>query len=257
MKLYLMQCGVLYSDKGVFVEGCSGKYDVPVPYFLIEHEKGYVLFDSGHNRNTVENPSTLNQVILESFCPSEIGDGFVLDALKNAGIKPEEIVYHVCSHLHFDHAGGIGLFPNATYVVQEEELRYAHAPNDPAMEVVYFNEDFEKDVKWLKLNGKKDNMYDLFNDGKLIVYHTPGHTPGCQSLLVNLERDKPMFLAQDACFTEENLNNLKLPGSVFNATEYINTLKMLKDMQNKGVQIVPGHDPCAWGRLKKFPEFYS
>jgi len=256
MKLYVMQCGVLYSDKGVFVSGGSGKYDVPVPYFLIEHEKGYVLFDSGHNQTTVNDPQTLPHDIQQAFKPAEFGDGYVLDSLKKAGVKPEDVVYHVCSHLHFDHAGGIGLFPNATYVIQREELHYAYVP-DPFIKVAYFREDFDKDVNWLLLDGWNDNRHDLFGDGKIVVHFTPGHTPGHQSLLVNLENDGPMLLTQDACFTEENLNGLLLPGTVANASQYIKTLRTFKDMQKRGTRIVAGHDPEAWRSLKKFPEFYG
>jgi len=252
-----MQCGVLYSDKGVFVAGSGGtKFDVPVPYFLIEHEKGYVLFDSGHNQTTVNDPETLNKVIWDSFRPAEFGEGYVLDALKKSGIKPEEIVYHVCSHLHFDHAGGIGLFPNATYVVQRAELHYAYMP-DPFMKIVYLREDFDKDVNWLMLDGWNDNKHDLFNDGKIIIYYTPGHTPGHQSLMVNLQKSGSILLTQDACFTEENLNELKLPGSSCSSSQYIRTLAMFRDLQKKGVKIITGHDPNAWASLKKAPDFYD
>jgi glyoxylase-like metal-dependent hydrolase (beta-lactamase superfamily II) len=249
-----MQCGVLYSDKGVFVAGDEGKFDVPVPYFLIAHEKGYVLFDSGHNRTTVKNPKSLPQDIINGFCPGEIGDGYVLDSLKKVGVKPEEIVYHICSHLHFDHAGGIGLFPNATYVVQRQELHYAFVP-DPFIKVVYLRKDFDKDVNWLFLDGK--DKYDLFDDGKIIIYYTPGHTPGHQSVLVNLEKEGPYLLTQDACFTTENLDGLKLPGTVCNASAYINTLRIFQDLQKRGVKIIPGHDPNVWRSLKKSPEFYE
>ena len=256
MKLYAMQCGVLYSDKGVFVSGDGGtKFDVPVPYFLIEHEKGYVLFDSGHNQTTINNIKSLDPAILDAFCPGELEGMHVLDALKSAGIKPEDITYHICSHLHFDHAGGVGLFPNATYVVQRQELHYAYVP-DPFMKLVYFREDFDKDVNWLFLDGWNDDKHDLFGDGKIIIYYTPGHTPGHQSLLVNLKEDVPMLLAQDACFTQENLDNLKLPGSCSNSTEYVKTLMKFKDLQKRGVKIIPGHDPNVWQSIKKFPDYY-
>lgn len=257
MKLYVLQCGVLYSDKGVFVRGNDGTpFNVPVPYYLIEHEKGYVLFDSGHNKNTIENPHTLHPVIQEAFKPAEIGSGYVLDALKQLNVKPEDIVYHICSHLHFDHAGGIGLFPNATYIVQKEELIMAFDPT-PEMAVVYFREDFDKNINWKKLDGFNDHLYDVFNDGKLIIHYTPGHTPGHQSLQVNLTHDASMLLTQDACFTEENLNELILPASVHNPDDYVKTLKHFQTLQAQGIKIVTGHDPQVWLPLKKAPEFYS
>jgi len=256
MKLYAMQCGVLYSDKSVFVVGSGGKFDVPVPYYLIGHEKGWVLFDSGHSPSTVSGAKALPQAILDGFRPAEFGDGFVLDSLKKAGVRPEDIAYHVCSHLHFDHAGGIGLFPNAAYVAQRQELHYAYVP-DPFVKAVYFREDFDRDVDWLLLDGPSGGRHDLFGDGKIIVCHTPGHTPGHQSLLVNLEEDGPMLLAQDACFTEENLSGLKLPATACDSSAYVRTLRTFRDMQKRGVKIVPGHDPAAWREMRKFPDFYK
>ena len=257
MKLYAMQCGVIYPDKSVLIAGAaSQEFNIPVPYFLIEHEKGYVLFDSGHNQSTVNDIKTLPQPILDAVCPGELEGGFVLDALKRAGVKPEDIMYHICSHLHFDHAGGIGLFPNATYVVQRQELHYAYVP-DPFMKILYLREDFDKDVNWLFLDGYNDNRYDLFGDGKIIIYYTPGHTPGHQSLLVNLEKNGPVFLTVDSCYTLENLDGLLLSSLNANAQAAINSLQTIKDLQKRGVKIITGHDPDAWLGVKKFPEFYE
>ena len=257
MKLFVLECGILRSDKGFFVMGTAGKkFDVPVPYFLIEHEKGYVLFDSGHNLATLQNASkAVPQPIWDAYHPEVYEDGYVLNALKKAGVKPEDIVYHICSHLHFDHTGGIGLFPNAKYVVQRQELHYAYVP-DPFMKLAYFREDFDCNADWLVLEGGQDNKYDLFDDGKIIIYFTPGHTPGHQSVLVNLEKDQPMLLAADACYTVENLDGLLLSGLSCDNSAYVKSLKVLKDLQKRGVKIVTGHDPDAWASMKKFPDFY-
>jgi len=51
--------------------------------------------------------------------------------LLNAGIQPSEVTKVLLSHLHKDHAGGIGWkgalsFPHATYYVQRRELEYAY-----------------------------------------------------------------------------------------------------------------------------------
>ena len=61
----------------------------------------------------------------------------------NAGINPSEITKVLMSHLHKDHAGGIGklnnatglkelAFPNATYYVQKNELDFAYEKNFPS-----------------------------------------------------------------------------------------------------------------------------
>ena len=258
MKLFVFQAAVLRSDKGFFVLGTSGtKFDVPVPFFLIEHEKGYVLFDSGHNLSTLKDPQkAIAKPVYDAYKPEVFEDGYVLNALKKAGVKPEDVVYHICSHLHFDHSGGIGLFPNAKYVVQKKELHYAFVP-DPFMKLAYLREDFDKDIDWLCLDGWNTNKHDLFDDGKIIIYFTPGHTPGHQSVLVNLKDEPPMLLAADACYTVENLDGLLLSGLSCDNSAYIDTLRVFKDLQKRGVKIVTGHDPDAWGSMKKFPDFYK
>jgi glyoxylase-like metal-dependent hydrolase (beta-lactamase superfamily II) len=50
------------------------------------------------------------------------------NALKAAGVSAKDVEYVILTHLHWDHAGNCGLFPDARIVVQEAELRYAIAP---------------------------------------------------------------------------------------------------------------------------------
>jgi len=258
MKMYVFEAGTIRTDKVYIVAGSpSQPYNVPVPYYLIEHEKGYVLYDTGFNLATVQDTKkALPEPIYAAYNPDCPEDGFVLNALKKVGVKPEDIMYCVCSHLHFDHCGGVGLFPNATYILQKEELSYAYAP-DPFMKLVYFREDFDKNINWLLLDGWNDNRYDLFGDGKLIIYYTPGHCPGHQSLLVNLQESGSIMLTVDACYTAENMNDLKLSGLACDNSAYVKNLMMFRDMEKRGVKVMIGHDPEAWPSVKKFPEFYK
>ena len=256
MKLFVFQAAMIHTNKALIIPGSPNQeIAAPVPFYLIEHEKGYVLYDTGFNLETVQDAKkALPELIYYMYNPEVFEDGYVLNAIKKAGVSPEDIAYCVCSHLHFDHAGGIGLFPNATYIVQRQELHYAYVP-DPFMQLAYCRTDFDKNVNWLLLDGWNDNAYDIFGDGKLVIYFTPGHTPGHQSLMVNFK--DPIMLTGDACYITENLENFTLPSLVCDNSAYINNLKRLKDMQKRGVQIMIGHDPDVWATTKKFPEFYS
>ena len=257
MKLYFFQGGTLRSDKGLFTLGASGKFHVPVQYFLIEHDQGLVLFDSGTNIKIIRDAlGTVGQVMFDAYKPDLSEEDFVLNNLKKAGVSPEDIKYVVCSHLHFDHSGGIGLFPKAKYIVQRQELHYAYV-HDPFMKGGYLRDDFDKDIDWLFLEGWQDNQYDIFRDGRLIIYFTPGHCPGHQSLLVNLEKDGPMLLAADACYTIENLDNYLLSGLSCDNSLYIKNLQVMNDLRHRGVTIVAGHDQDTWPNFKKFPEYYE
>ncbi|WP_199911718.1 MBL fold metallo-hydrolase [Dongshaea marina] len=70
-------------------------------------------------------------------------------------------------------------------------------------------------MDWLLLDGESDDGYDLFGDGALKIWFTPGHTPGHQSLQVNLEESGAYLLTGDSCYTEEILHQDLLPGLVW------------------------------------------
>ena len=48
-----------------------------------------------------------------------------VEALKPLGLGPEDITTLIVTHLHYDHAGGLHLFPNATLHMQAAEMAFA------------------------------------------------------------------------------------------------------------------------------------
>src|SRR5262249_5593672 len=46
------------------------------------------------------------------------------EAVKLAGVKPEDVSDIIVSHAHWDHMGGIDLFPKATVWIQKQEFAY-------------------------------------------------------------------------------------------------------------------------------------
>ena len=46
------------------------------------------------------------------------------DTLTKLGLKPEDITDVIISHMHWDHADGIDLFPNAKIWIQKDEYTY-------------------------------------------------------------------------------------------------------------------------------------
>jgi len=46
------------------------------------------------------------------------------EAVKRAGVQPEEITDVIITHTHWDHADGMDLFPNARVWIQKDELEY-------------------------------------------------------------------------------------------------------------------------------------
>src|ERR1700760_1033665 len=50
--------------------------------------------------------------------------------IQGLGYGLDDVKYVVPSHPHFDHAGGLYLFPNATFIVGSNELCFAYHPDD-------------------------------------------------------------------------------------------------------------------------------
>jgi glyoxylase-like metal-dependent hydrolase (beta-lactamase superfamily II) len=182
---------------------------VHTPYFayLIEHQRGYVLFDTGaHSRFITEEgsapPTTGPRIIMR-------GHEHVVARLESLGIAPADVGHVVLSHLHIDHAGGLESFPDALTYVQRRELEFAHWP--PVYQrPFYVPGDFAGPRAWSELSG----TFDLFGDERLILFSTPGHSAGHQSMLVRLP-GRPVILVGDAAYSPRNLEQRVLPAIVW------------------------------------------
>ncbi len=221
MKLYRFQSGTIITKKHLLVSGpvSDEPYEVPVPFYLIDHPKGKVLFDTGQPYSAISGPKS------GDYIPVMSGEHYVSNQLKRHGLKTTDITYIVLSHLHSDHAGGLEAFCDTECFVNEAELQNVGK--------TFFE---EHPLKWKLL--KED--YDIFGDGKVVIVFTPGHTPGHQSLLVTLDEGK-ILLAADSVYTDEILDHNVLPGVFNNKEDTIETLNKIKGMRNEGIKIVSGH----------------
>jgi len=103
----------------------------------------------------------------------------ILDALKEKNVDPDSIDSVILSHLHFDHAAGITLLPNAKVIVQKQEWEDANA-NRSTMSRTYLPRVLDSIRDRLEL---VDGNSVVFGDIRL----TPrkGHTWGLQSIEFN------------------------------------------------------------------------
>jgi len=239
-------------------QGLNEDYAIPVPFFLITHPNGHTIIDGGNAVEVATDPRGYWGDICDVYWPEMREEEGCVAQLKRLGIAPEDIRYVVQSHLHLDHTGAVGRFPNATHIVQRAEYQYAFTP-DWFAAGGYIRKDFDKPgLKWQFLDGDVNDFYDVYGDGTLKTVFTPGHAPGHQSFLVTLPNTGPWLLAIDAAYTLDHWNEKALPGFLASTVDTVRSVQKLHAVADRsGAQVVTGHDPDAWPKFKQAPGYYD
>src|SRR5204862_5001249 len=108
------------------MEGEEGEVTLPIPCYLIEHPKGTVLFDTGMHPELQQDPAKRIGRAARIFTFDYTAGEEVSARLEAIDRDPGKVTHIVNSHLHFDHAGGNALIPNATVVIQRREWQAGH-----------------------------------------------------------------------------------------------------------------------------------
>lgn len=249
MRVFAFACGWLTGDLSGFLAGAPGRIRVPVPSFFIDHPKGRVVFDAGMHPAAGTDPQG-RLGLLSNFFEVELGASENVAArLAALDMDAGRIDRLVLSHLHFDHAGGAELLPNATLIVQKREWE-AGADDEIAARCSFDARDYRlgHDVQLV------DGEHDLFGDGRVVCLPTHGHTPGHQSLRLRLDDGSEVILCADACYLRRNLDEMTLPGVVFDRKTMMASLERLAALREGGSRMIFGHDPHEWMSVRQAPD---
>jgi len=192
-------------------------YEAALKPLLIISEGEKILVDTGIGQ-LPEKHARFHKIIRKP------GEGLEAQ-LKALGIRPEEIDIVVNTHLHFDHCGNNALFKNAKFYVQVGELRYAYAP-DRFMKNAYVREFFDLEVDYVPVRGR----YKLTEHVTLIP--TPGHTPGHQSVVVELPDGRNVVYCGDAATLRECIERRNIPGVLWRSDAALRSIDKLRAIKN-------------------------
>jgi len=246
-QLYAFTCGYLTIPRFFMLDGEEGLITVPVPSYLIVHEKGRALFDSGLHDATLKDPAAYVGETLARYHDFHFHPGEEIGArLRSIGVEPESIDVVINSHLHFDHCGGNGQLPNADILIQARELAHArHVESSNG----YLTSDWDTGQKLRAIDGE----HDVFGDGSAVCLPTYGHTPGHQSLRVRTQTGGEFILCGDACYLKDSLEKMHTPGVIADREAALAVFQRLREMQARGARIMYGHDPEFWKTIPQAP----
>jgi N-acyl homoserine lactone hydrolase len=262
VRLHMFDGGILrcHVENIKMNQGLGEEYEIPVPWFLIEHPRGLVVIDGGNAAECATDPEGHWAGITSVYWPVMTPEQACVPALKAAGFDPADVRYVLQSHLHLDHTGALAAideFPNADVIVRRTEHQYAVAP-DWFAAGGYIQKDFNKPgVAWAFLEDNEDG-YDLFGDGVIRCWSTPGHAPGHQSFEVTLANSGTMLLTIDAAYTTDHWNEKALPGFLASVVDTVRSVRKLHRIAARSdATVVTGHDPEAWPTFRHTPEAYD
>jgi glyoxylase-like metal-dependent hydrolase (beta-lactamase superfamily II) len=263
IRLYMFEGGTVYLPlRNVNLgQGAGGEMiTTPIVWFLLTHPRGNVVIDGGNAAEVAIDAKAHWGAITEMSTPSMTPDQAVVPSLERLGIDLESIRWIVQSHLHLDHTGALAAidrFPNAQVLATRTEYEWAHLPESFAA-LGYCQKDYVKPgIDWVLLE-ESDDGWDLFGDGTLRCWRTPGHTPGHQSLEVTLSSGSTYLLTMDAANTMDHLYEKALPGFIISAVDTVRSVRKLRRLAWRAdATIVAGHDPDQWPSFRQAPAYYD
>lgn len=228
--------GTKVFDKGMmtYQHDYGTPYTIPIYCWYLEGGDKKILVDTGemHPVQSEEREDAIGGKIYTFE-----------DGLKKYGLRPEDIDIVIHTHLHNDHCENDYKCTNARFYIHEKELETIK--NYHPLDFRYV-EDFIYEIE-------QNKQIEIVHENREIVpgiqvIHTPIHTPGGQTIMINTEKGKAAITG--FCVIRENFEppvqiramemEVIPPGTNINSYEAYDTMLELK---HKADIILPLHEP--------------
>jgi glyoxylase-like metal-dependent hydrolase (beta-lactamase superfamily II) len=173
------------------------------------------------------------------------------EAMERLGIGPGTVSRVVLTHLHWDHTGNLGRFPEAELIVQERELDFWGSPMGRRTQFAAHAE--QADIDHVLQADREGRVRRLRGDAELgpgiEARLVGGHSPG-QTILLVETGSGPVVLASDAIHYYEEMERDWPCSLLVDVAETYAGYDLLRELEAGGCQIVAGHDPLV---MQRFP----
>jgi glyoxylase-like metal-dependent hydrolase (beta-lactamase superfamily II) len=179
-----------------------------------------------------------------------------VDVLARLDVDAAAVEHVVLSHLHWDHAGGVHLFPQATFYLQAAEYRFWI--QDPvAARPPFANLTDEASLRYLAALEGTDRLVLLDGDRQILpgieCLSAPGHTPGQQAVAVDTARGKAI-IGSDCAHVFRNYEHDWPSAFSMNLGDCLHTYDKLRSAASANDIIFPGHDVLMYDNYPRVAE---
>ena len=182
------------------------------------------------------------------------GHASLIAALAGEGLVPGDISFILCTHLHFDHADNLDLFPDACVVIQRAELLAAVDPV-PSQRIFYWKSTLSN----LMARKRHSQLRLVEGDSDFLpgirLLSVPSHTEGMQVVVVTTEKGRAALVSDlgdhyrywfpaDARATshpQRSLSDAFITGNIRSESERVWQAAMRRVLDNSDI-VVPAHD---------------
>jgi glyoxylase-like metal-dependent hydrolase (beta-lactamase superfamily II) len=194
---------------GRYLAGGWSENTLPVNVFLVHHPDGLCLFDTGQTADAAEPGFFPRWHPFFRLARFELSPADEIGAqLADRRLDPGAVRWVVLSHLHTDHAGGVGAFSGAEVIVSRVEWERSRGLSGRLRGYLPgrwpLSEPVLVDLAGPAV-GPFPGSFDVAGDGRLVVVPTPGHTSGHVSLVVRDDGGGGFFLGGDVAHSPAEL----------------------------------------------------
>lgn len=204
--------------------------DLAMMVWLLRNPTHAILVDAGFYR--------------DEYLKSWNVKGFVKpsEAVKKFGIPPDKITDVIITHMHWDHADGADLFPNARIWVQREEYEYYQRPENQQNTGVFpvnmaMLDKFKRAGRLRLVDGDSQQVAQ-----GVIVYTGGRHTRASQYVGVSTGAGTAV-VASDNVYLYENLDKRRPIAATWDSLSNLAAQDRMRRLVGPRGIILPGHDP--------------
>jgi glyoxylase-like metal-dependent hydrolase (beta-lactamase superfamily II) len=169
-----------------------------------------------------------------------------VEALARFGVLADDIRDVVVTHLHYDHAGNLDLFPNARFHLQDREMSYA---TGRCMCHGLLRHPFSVEHVTLMVRHVFNERVTFHSgDGEVApgvtLHRVGGHSDGLQVVRVETARG-PVVLASDASHYYANMRRRSPFPILYNLGDMFEGWNTVERLAGHPDRVIPGHDPIV------------